>query len=116
MPWQDHQTALNTDILAEYAEPLTLANSSVIQGIYHTTDTAPNAIWDETGLDVRLSDKPTPYAMLLAADAAALAEGDLITARGEHYQIARKHPTDNAGWVRIDLLAEQLPLAGGRWQ
>lgn len=121
MPWSDHQTALNTAVLGEFAEPAVLARTGGRIGvIHHPAGERPAAQWDETGLDVRLSDQPAPYAEALAGDitAVGLLDGDPLSINGTDYMVDHIQSPDDAGWQRIGLMPARIPDGnpGARWQ
>jgi len=97
--------AIATAVRGE-GEPVTLPGGSVVTGYFELFDPRESA-GNETGHAMRLSQQHNPTLALTDADAAALAEGDTLTIRGEDWRIARIDPDGN-GLTTLSLATLQL--------
>lgn len=105
-------------LLGVHGEPLTLS-SGTVRGIFDPVGDAPAPWGSEVGLTVRLSQQPSPWALLRAGDEEGLALGDLVQARGVAYRVTAVGLARD-GLVRVELAAEPAATPedafGGRWR
>ena len=89
---------------AAFGEPVRLAPGVVVPGIFNPIgQPAGPFIADDIGLVGRVSGQPNPSVTLATADAAALVEGDAVTARGVAYLVVRADP-DGTGLTHVHLM------------
>jgi len=101
-------------VVRAHGETVTLAGGSTVQGVFNLFD--PRADGDtETGRNMRLSQQHNPTLALTDTDAAAMAEGDTLTIRGEEWRIARIDPDGN-GMTTLSLAPPSTAGEMQRWR
>jgi hypothetical protein len=103
--WLDNLADLAEAPLDAFGEPVTLADASVVTGIFDPIGEPAAAPWSEVGLAVRVSQQPNPSVWLADSVAQALDEQDALTIRGQAYLITRKD-ADGSGLTRCALMPD----------
>ena len=114
--WTGALDALASACVDAFADEVTLPSGEVAQGIFDPLGQPPASPWSDVGLAVRVSDQPSPTVVLLAADAALLAEQDVLGIRGVDYLITRMRPAAG-GLVTVELMpAATATHESARWR
>jgi hypothetical protein len=112
--WTDNLADLSAACTSQaaFGEPVTLPTGTIVSGIFDLPGPEAAGMGSDIGRALRLGDQPNPSLTLAKTDAAALAEGEVLTVRGLTYNITRKHQADGGDLVMLDLMptATNTPL------
>jgi hypothetical protein len=101
--WPDLMAETAAELLAEFGEPATLADTSVVRVLFHAVDQTPPELWREAGMNIQLSVLSQPTIAVPTAAAATFAVGTLLTLRGVDYQVTDPPQIDHSGLALIQL-------------
>jgi len=97
-----------------FGDAATLPSGSTVYGVFDLFGLSANGE-TETSRSMRLSQQHNPTLALRDADAAALAEGDTLTVRGDTWRIARID-ADGYGLTTLSLAPPSTAHAIQRWR